>query len=93
MRHDNIRVRSRRLQPATPDAPPQGTHITSGRCRAVVVGTGAATAIGRIRDAMVASQVRMCAVRDARIVACLRWQQALRLLRLCTSLPAASSCG
>ncbi|KAF8059661.1 CA1 [Scenedesmus sp. PABB004] len=33
-----------------------GTHVTSGRCRAVVVGTGAATAIGRIRDAMVASQ-------------------------------------
>lgn len=35
----------------------QGTHVTSGRCRAVVVGTGTATAIGRIRDAMVASQV------------------------------------
>eukprot|EP00878_Enallax_costatus_P002773 GHUV01002963.1.p2 GENE.GHUV01002963.1~~GHUV01002963.1.p2 ORF type:complete len:560 (+),score=121.05 GHUV01002963.1:3990-5669(+) len=33
-----------------------GTHITSGRCRAIVVGTGASTAIGKIRDAMVASQ-------------------------------------
>lgn len=31
--------------------------MTSGRCRAVVVGTGASTAIGKIRDAMVASQV------------------------------------
>jgi magnesium-transporting ATPase (P-type) len=30
----------------------QGTLVTSGRARAVVVGTGAATAIGRIRDAM-----------------------------------------
>ncbi len=37
--------------------PLQGTHVTSGRCRAVVVGTGASTAIGKIRDAMVASQV------------------------------------
>ena len=36
----------------------QGTHVTSGRCKAVVVGTGASTAIGKIRDAMVASQVR-----------------------------------
>jgi magnesium-transporting ATPase (P-type) len=35
----------------------QGTHVTSGHCRAVVVGTGAATAIGKIRDAMAASQV------------------------------------
>jgi magnesium-transporting ATPase (P-type) len=35
----------------------QGTHVTSGRCRAVVVGTGTSTAIGKIRDAMVASQV------------------------------------
>ncbi|WIA41984.1 hypothetical protein OEZ86_009286 [Tetradesmus obliquus] len=33
-----------------------GTHVTSGHCRAVVVGTGAATAIGKIRDAMAASQ-------------------------------------
>jgi magnesium-transporting ATPase (P-type) len=38
----------------------QGTHVTSGRCRAVVVGTGTSTAIGRIRDAMVASQVSLC---------------------------------
>jgi hypothetical protein len=35
----------------------QGTHVTSGHCSAVVVGTGAATAIGKIRDAMAASQV------------------------------------
>lgn len=31
---------------------PQGTLVTSGRARGVVVGTGSATAIGRIRDAL-----------------------------------------
>jgi magnesium-transporting ATPase (P-type) len=39
--------------------------VTSGRARAVVVGTGAATAIGRIRDAMtvqVSTATRQAAV-------------------------------
>lgn len=36
--------------------PPQGTMVTSGRARGVVVGTGEATAIGQIRGAM--KQVR-----------------------------------
>jgi magnesium-transporting ATPase (P-type) len=33
--------------------------VTSGRARGVVVGTGSATAIGRIRDAMTISQVNI----------------------------------
>ena len=33
----------------------QGTVVTAGRARAIVVGSGAKTAIGRIRDAMAES--------------------------------------
>jgi Ca2+ transporting ATPase len=42
------------------DAPiSQGTVVTAGRARGIVIGTGAATAIGRIRDAMAESADEM----------------------------------
>ncbi len=40
-----------RTSPPAP-FPLQGTVVTAGRCQGIVTGTGAATAIGKIRDAM-----------------------------------------
>lgn len=39
----------------------QGTVVTAGRARAIVIGTGARTAIGKIHDAMT-DQVSLCSV-------------------------------
>jgi magnesium-transporting ATPase (P-type) len=47
--------------------------VTSGRCRAVVIGTGTSTAIGKIRDAMVASQVGLHQAAAARYRAATAW--------------------